>query len=96
MSQRDQVYAYRYKFLVVKILSKWKKTFHFNLQIQKEYIIFNCIWFILCILVQVFQMAQKQIGPLCSLTPTLFFLDIDLVVYNYHQDPSVSPHGATV
>ena len=50
-------------------------------KIQKEYIIFYNIWFILCILEQVFQMAHKQIVPLCSLTPRLSF-DIEMVVYN--------------
>ena len=61
--------------------SKWKRTFHFNLRIQKEYIILYHIWFILCILEQDFQMAHKQIVPLYLPTPTLFF-DIELVVYN--------------
>ena len=37
MPERDQVYADEYKFLVVKTVSKWKRTFHFNLQIQKEF-----------------------------------------------------------
>ena len=81
MSEHDQVYADEYKFLVVKTVSEWKRTFHSNLQIQNEYIIFYHIWFIFCILEQVFQMAHKQIVPLCWLTPTLVF-DIKLVVYN--------------
>ena len=54
MSARDQVYADEYQLIVVKTVSKWKRTFQFNLQIQKEYIIFYHIWFILCILDQVF------------------------------------------
>ena len=69
-------------FVVAKTVSKWKVTFHFSLQIQKEYIIFYHIWLILCILKQVFQMAHKQIVPPCLSTPTLFF-DIELVVYNF-------------
>ena len=60
MSERDQVYADEYNLLVVKTVLKWERTFHFNLQIQKEYIIFYHIWFILCILEQVFQMAHKK------------------------------------
>ena len=81
MSERDQVYADEYKFFVVKTAWKWKRTFQFNLQIQKKYIICYHIWFIFSILEQVFQMAHKQIVPSWSLTPTLFF-DIELVVYN--------------
>ena len=81
MSERDQIYADEYNFFVVKTEWKWKRTFHFNLQIQKEYIIFYHIWFILYILEQVFQMAHKQIVPPYSPTPTLFS-DIELVVYN--------------
>ena len=72
ISEPDHVYADEYNFFVLKTVSKWKRTFHFNLQIQKEYIIFYHIWFILCILEQVFQMAHKQIVPPCSPTPTLF------------------------
>ena len=82
MSERDQVYADEYNFFVVKTAWKWKRTFQFNLQIQKKYIICYHIWFILSILEQVFQMAHKQIVPSWSLTPTLFF-DIELVVYNH-------------
>ena len=50
MSERDQVYADEYKTFVVKTLWKWKRTFHFIFQIQKEYIIFYYIWVILYIL----------------------------------------------
>ena len=44
MSKRDQVYVDEFKVFVVKTVWKWKRTFHFNLQIQKEYIIFYHIW----------------------------------------------------
>ena len=81
MSAPDQGYADEYWLLVVKSVSKCKRTFQFNLQIQKEYIIFYLIWFILCILEQVIQMAHKQIVPTCPPTPTLYS-DIELVVYN--------------
>ena len=51
-----------------------------DLQIQKEYIIFYHVWFLVCILEQVFQMAHKKIFPPCP--PFLPFFDIQLVVYN--------------
>ena len=77
----DGLIADEYTNFVLKTVWKWKRTFHFNLQIQKEYIIFYHTWYILYILEQVFLMAHKQIVSLCSSTPSLFF-DIKLVVYN--------------
>ena len=85
MFERDHVYADVYDFFVVKtenesepsiLTSKFKEYI--------IYIIFYHIWFIFCILEEVFQMAHKQsVTPPCSLTPTLSF-DIELVMYNHY------------
>ena len=63
MPKCEKVYADEYIFFVVKTVWKWKKTFHFNLYIRKEHIIFYLIWYILCILELVFQMAHRKIVP---------------------------------
>ena len=71
-------------FLLSKLCENEKKTFYFNLQTQKEHL----IWFILCASSeQAFQMVNRKIAP-CAIFVFTHPVTIKLVAYNLHDSMS--------
>ena len=85
MSKRNQVYADEYKFLVVKTVSKWKRTFHCNLQIQKRvhYFLPYLIYFVY-FRAGFFFSDGPQTNRSSVFAHSYIFFDIEFMVYNLY------------